>query len=159
MFRVNALCSISENSCLHILPLKGSYPPIPVSQASLMEIELHCAMSGGTLFVSPYPVNEVSGLRYDESYVVDSSNECGHGLAIVNARLFIVHPRKVRISTKPPSACSFLFEAASGRLMGSNSPLCGLNCKCSAIKTADFALSTCSKFVSVESTAVAKSSI
>ena len=64
------------------------------------------------------------------------------GSEIVNALVFIVHPRNVMISDSPPSACNFRSEAASGRLIGSSLPACGRNCRCRAIKTADLARST-----------------
>ena len=37
---MNALCSSNVNSCLHILPVIGSKPPMPVSQASVTEMEV-----------------------------------------------------------------------------------------------------------------------
>lgn len=40
VLRVNAICSSGENLCLHILPVIGLYPPIPVSHASLIDIEV-----------------------------------------------------------------------------------------------------------------------
>lgn len=40
VLRVSATCSSGENLCLHILPVIGSYPPIPVSHASLIDIEV-----------------------------------------------------------------------------------------------------------------------
>lgn len=40
MLSVNARCSISVNSYRHILPVRGLYPPIPVSHASLSDKEV-----------------------------------------------------------------------------------------------------------------------
>lgn len=40
VFKVNACCCSIVNSCLHISPVNMSYPPMPVSQASLIEIEV-----------------------------------------------------------------------------------------------------------------------
>ena len=42
VFNVNETCSSLVNSYLHILPVMGSYPPMPVSQASLTEMEVGC---------------------------------------------------------------------------------------------------------------------
>ena len=81
------------------------------------------------------------------------------GSAIVNRLVSIDHPRKVSISVNPPSACNLRSDAASGRVIGSSVPLCGRNCKCNAISTADFARSTCARLSFVANTAVAKSSM
>lgn len=40
VFSVNARCSSGVNSCLHIFPVMGSKPPIPVSQASVTEMDV-----------------------------------------------------------------------------------------------------------------------
>ena len=40
----------------------------------------------------------------------------------MNRRVLMVHPRYVMISASPPSACSFRWDAASGRSIGSFSP-------------------------------------
>lgn len=37
---MRAVCSSSVNSCRHILPVIASYPPMPVSHASLIEIDV-----------------------------------------------------------------------------------------------------------------------
>lgn len=68
--------------------------------------------------------------------------ECDHAFAfsigrdIVRLLVLMSHPRYVMVSAKPPSACSFLTEAVCGLLIGSSLPLCGRNCRCSAMRTA-----------------------
>ena len=52
------------------------------------------------------------------------------------------HPRKVMISLRPPSANTFLIEAGSGRLIGSNAPAKSLKMMNRDITTAWPALDT-----------------
>ena len=71
----------------------------------------------------------------------------------------MIHPRKVMISLRPPSASIFLIEAGSGCLIGSNAPDKCLKMTNREITTACTALGTILQFVGESSTEVAPSSI
>ena len=81
------------------------------------------------------------------------------GKPIVNALVFINHPKNIIDSFRPPSASSLRIEAMGGRRIGSLAPSFGLQMRCSESKLQSLALFTISSFSSVANTAVAQSSM
>ena len=81
------------------------------------------------------------------------------GIAMMKRQESMIHPRKVVIYLRDPSARIFRIEAGCGRLIGSNAPAKGLKMKNREITTACPDLDTILQLVGEYSTAVAPSSM
>lgn len=89
----------------------------------------------------------------------DQARAFSLGSDIVRALVLILHPRNVISSAICASALSLRIDAALGLSIGSSVPAWGRKRRCSAIRTADFALSICFVVCLDRRAAVARSSI